>query len=57
MACSWGGYESLVFPAITLYDSQNYGKTTLPINMLRFYVGLEDAEFLIKDLEKALSNV
>lgn len=57
MACSWGGYESLVFPAITLYDSQNYGKTTLPINMLRFYVGLEDAEFLIKDLENALNNV
>jgi len=24
LACSWGGYESLIFPACTLYNSQNY---------------------------------
>ncbi len=54
MACSWGGYESLIFPAVTLYDSQNYSQTTLPINLIRFYVGLEDPEDLITDLDQAL---
>ncbi|MEM8894563.1 MAG: aminotransferase class I/II-fold pyridoxal phosphate-dependent enzyme [Bacteroidota bacterium] len=54
MACSWGGYESLIFPAVTLYDSQNYSQTTLPINLIRFYVGLEDANDLIADLDQAL---
>ncbi len=54
MACSWGGYESLIFPAVTLYDSQNYNQTTLPINLVRFYVGLEDKEDLIADLDQAL---
>ncbi len=57
MACSWGGYESLIFPAVTLYNSQNYGATTLPINMVRFYVGLEDSDYLIADLEEALAYV
>ena len=27
----------------------------LPLNFIRFYVGLEDSKFLIKDIEKALN--
>jgi cystathionine beta-lyase/cystathionine gamma-synthase len=54
MACSWGGYESLIFPICTLYDSNNYSKTTLPWNFIRFYVGLEEPEVLITDLKQAL---
>lgn len=57
LACSWGGYESLIFPAITLYQSQNYKTGDLDINMIRFYIGLEDAEFLIEDLEKAFQQI
>lgn len=54
LACSWGGYESLIFPISTLYTSANYGETTLPWNLIRFYTGLEAAETLIADLDQAL---
>ncbi len=57
MACSWGGYESLIFPTSALYSSQNYGNTTQPFNLVRMYIGLEDPELLIKDLEQALEKI
>ncbi len=53
LACSWGGHESLIFPMCVLYDSQNYGNTTLPWNLIRFYIGFEEAEDLIGDFEQA----
>jgi len=56
LACSWGGYESLVFPASVLYDSFNNNKV-LPYNLIRMYVGLEEPEVLIVDIEKALEEV
>ena len=57
MACSWGGFESLIFPACVLYDSQNYGETSLPWNFIRFYIGLESPDFLIEDLRQALDQL
>lgn len=57
MAPSWGGYESLIFPTSALYTSSNYAETTLPFNLIRFYVGLEDPQYLISDLEKAFQNM
>ncbi len=59
LACSWGGYESLIFPACTLYNSQNYDGSSnyLPWNLVRIYIGLEDPEVLIEDLEKAMALV
>jgi cystathionine beta-lyase/cystathionine gamma-synthase len=54
LACSWGGYESLAFPVSALYTSANYSESTLPWNLVRFYVGLEDPEALIDDLKQAL---
>ncbi len=54
LACSWGGHESIAFPAITLYDSDNYHNNVLPHNMIRMYCGLESPEELIADLEQAL---
>jgi cystathionine beta-lyase/cystathionine gamma-synthase len=57
LACSWGGHESLQFPICTLYNSQNYGETTLPWNFVRLYVGLEPAEVLIADLDQALAQM
>lgn len=56
LACSWGGYESLIFPMSTLYNSMNYRSTELPWNLVRFYVGLEDADMLIADLDQALQK-
>jgi len=57
MACSWGGFESLIFPAITLYSSENYQTKDLPINMIRFYVGLDDKDELIADLKQAFDKM
>ena len=57
LACSWGGYESLMFPTAVLYDSLNYGSSDLPFNLVRLYVGLEDPEVLIKDLSQALDQL
>lgn len=57
LACSWGSYESLAFPACTLYHSENYNKISLPWNMVRLSLGLEDAEILIEDLKQALEKV
>ncbi len=54
LACSWGGHESLIFPACTLYNSANYA-TTLPFQLIRFYVGLDEPDALIADLEKGFA--
>jgi len=57
LACSWGGYESLVFPMAGLSDSKNYQKAPAPWNLIRFYVGLEASEVLVGDLKQALEQV
>lgn len=57
IACSWGGYESLQFPVCALYDSLNYNNPELPWNMVRMYLGVEDAEVLKADLLQALNNI
>lgn len=58
IACSWGGYESLVYPMAGLLDSANYQKSRdLPWNLVRFSIGLEDPEALIADLEQALGRI
>ena len=56
LACSWGGYESLCFPAASFVTSGNYKQSTVPHNMVRLYCGLEDAENLIADLEQAINK-
>jgi len=58
MAVSWGGHESLIIPSIAAlpeseYDAGEYHRYQL----IRMYVGLEDPEYLIKDLEQALGKI
>lgn len=57
LAVSWGGYESLVFPACTLYASEIYKSPDLPWNLLRISIGLEDADLLIEDLDQAFRQL
>lgn len=57
LACSWGGHESLIFPAITLVTSLNYSTATTPLNMIRFYVGLEEPDYLLADLKQAFDKI
>jgi len=54
IACSWGGHESLIYPICALYGSGNNNKPHLPWNHVRIYIGLEDPELLIADLNNAL---
>jgi len=54
LACSWGSYESLCFPAAALVSSANYHSSPFPPNLFRIYCGLEDADLLIADIKNAL---
>ena len=54
LACSWGSYESLCFPAAALITSSNYQKNSFNKSLVRIYCGLEDAENLVDDLNNAL---
>ena len=56
MAASWGGHESLIYPTADSYNAGNY-KSELPPNLIRIYIGLEDADYLIKDLEQAFAKI
>ncbi|GHA75940.1 trans-sulfuration enzyme family protein [Pontibacter akesuensis] len=56
MAASWGGHESLIFPVAASYATDQPAPI-LPLNLVRFYVGLEDPDYLIQDLEQALDKV
>jgi cystathionine beta-lyase/cystathionine gamma-synthase len=52
---SWGGHESLVFPAMSFDDQRtNEGYTN---NLVRFYIGLDEPESLIADLDQAFKKV
>lgn len=55
MAVSWGGYESLMIPSIVFHDIPGIPDSPIHWSMVRLYVGLESAEYLISDLEEALS--
>jgi cystathionine beta-lyase/cystathionine gamma-synthase len=54
LACSWGSYESLCFPAAAMVSSSNYHSGPFPPNLVRLYCGLDEAEHLQDDLENAL---
>ncbi|MFZ1665760.1 MAG: aminotransferase class I/II-fold pyridoxal phosphate-dependent enzyme [Flavobacteriales bacterium] len=56
LAVSWGGYESLQFPTAAVIGP-DMPKGELPWDLVRIYVGLEDPEPLIADLEQALALV
>ena len=53
-AVSWGGVESLVIPSFGFDDDVNF--QGIPKNLVRFSVGLEGTEYLIRDLESALGK-
>jgi cystathionine beta-lyase/cystathionine gamma-synthase len=56
IATSWGGHESLVFPFCAMPEA-NRNMSNLPANLIRFYVGIDEADYLIKDLMQALEKV
>jgi cystathionine beta-lyase/cystathionine gamma-synthase len=57
IACSWGGYESLVFPVVGLALPPEKFNPLIPMNLVRVYIGLEDGDELLSDLLQALDRV
>ena len=55
MAVSWGGFESLIIPSCTFVRPGLY--SSLPPTLIRFSTGLEDAETLIRDIEKNIHRL
>lgn len=55
MAVSWGGHESLLLPKCAGIKDADFNPQNPEHQMLRMYVGLEDADYLIKDLEQAFA--
>jgi cystathionine beta-lyase/cystathionine gamma-synthase len=57
MAVSWGGHESLIIPKCSGILPGDFNAATKEHRMLRLYVGLEDPEYIIKDLEQAFEKL
>lgn len=50
IAVSWGGHESLIMPKCAFVQENDP-----QVNMIRFYIGLEETSYLIEDLDRNLS--
>lgn len=57
MAVSWGGYESLIIPACAGISQADFDLTNKRHVLIRIYVGLEEADYIIADLEQALAKI
>lgn len=56
IAVSWGGHESLIFPACAGYSAGGYQPDDLNWKLVRFYVGLESPSVLLEDILGALDE-
>ncbi|HLO83064.1 MAG TPA: aminotransferase class I/II-fold pyridoxal phosphate-dependent enzyme [Chitinophagaceae bacterium] len=52
MAVSWGGHESLIIPKLATMKAGDFDPANKDHRMMRIYVGLEEAEYLIEDLDR-----
>jgi cystathionine beta-lyase/cystathionine gamma-synthase len=57
LAVSWGGHESLILPSIASITEDQYMETDERHQLIRMYIGLEDPQYLINDLQQALVKV
>jgi cystathionine beta-lyase/cystathionine gamma-synthase len=56
MAVSWGGHESLLLPKCAGIQDADFNPQNTEHQMLRMYVGLEEASYLTGDLEQAFKK-
>ena len=56
IAVSWGGHEALMLPMAALYNLPGRDNPHIPWSYIRFYVGLEEPEYLLEDLLAALEG-
>lgn len=57
IAVSWGGYESLMMPSIGFHEIPGMPDSPIHWSMIRFYIGLESADYLIADLRQAFEKM
>ena len=57
MAVSWGGHESLIIPKCASIKHDEFNAANKEHRMLRLYVGLEEPEYLIRDLEQGFEKI
>jgi cystathionine beta-lyase/cystathionine gamma-synthase len=57
MAVSWGGHESLIIPAIASIKENEFDANNKNHRMLRMYIGLEEADYIIEDLERGFKGM
>ncbi len=57
MAVSWGGHESLVIPKCSSIQPADFNVVNKEHRMIRLYVGLEDPEYIIKDMDQAFEKL
>ena len=57
MAVSWGGHESLVIPKCSGVPISEFNPDNKEHRYVRLYVGLEDVDYLIKDLDQAFQKL
>lgn len=54
LAVSWGGHESLVIPSIVGFPKEKFDASNPHHRTIRFYIGLEEPDYLLEDLKRAL---
>lgn len=57
MAVSWGGHESLILPKSAGMKPEAFDAQNIEHRSLRIYIGLEDAGYLISDLQSAFDAI
>lgn len=57
MAVSWGGHESLALPKCAALLPEQFDAANREHRMIRFYFGLEEADYLAADLEQAFAAI
>lgn len=57
LAVSWGGHESLAIPSAVGIKPGEFDANNANHRLIRFYIGLEDPDYLIADLSQALDKI
>ena len=57
MAVSWGGHESLIMAKCSGMKREDFNAADPEHRMLRLYTGLEDADYLIADINQAFEKM
>jgi len=57
MAVSWGGHESLIIPGCASIPQNEFDPSNTNHLMMRMYVGLEEVDYLIEDLERGFKKM